>query len=53
MSDSEPITIDHFAKVELRTARVLEVEPHPDADRLWLLSIDAEPSSSSGISSLQ
>lgn len=40
MSDSEPITIDHFAKVELRTARVLDVQPHPDADRLWVLSID-------------
>ncbi len=34
------ITIDDFARVQLRTARVLEVEPHPKADRLWLLTID-------------
>ncbi|MGB1662174.1 MAG: methionine--tRNA ligase subunit beta [Planctomycetota bacterium] len=35
-----PITFDDFTKVELRTAKVLEVEPHPKADRLWLLKID-------------
>ena len=33
------ITIDDFAKVELRTARVLSVEPHPDADRLIVLEV--------------
>lgn len=34
------ISFEDFTKVELRTARVLEVEPHPKADRLWLLKID-------------
>ncbi|HCW44296.1 MAG: methionine--tRNA ligase subunit beta [Planctomycetia bacterium] len=40
-SDDIPtINFDDFTKVELRTAKVLEVEPHPKADRLWLLTID-------------
>ncbi|MCB9462282.1 MAG: methionine--tRNA ligase subunit beta [Candidatus Eisenbacteria bacterium] len=34
------ISIDDFAKVELRVARVLEAEPHPNADRLLKLQID-------------
>ncbi len=33
------ITIDDFAKVELRTAEVLSVEEHPNADRLLVLRI--------------
>ena len=33
------ITIDDFAKVELRTAEVLACEPHPNADRLLVLRI--------------
>lgn len=34
------ITIDHFKTVDLRAAKVLEVSPHPNADRLWVLSLD-------------
>jgi len=34
------IPYDHFAKLELRVARVLEVRPHPNADRLLLLQVD-------------
>lgn len=34
------ISIDDFAKVQLRTAKVLQVEPHPKADKLWLLTVD-------------
>lgn len=34
------ITIDDFAKVELRVARVLEAGPHPNAERLLRLKID-------------
>jgi methionyl-tRNA synthetase len=37
---AEPITYDQFAKLELRVARVLEVRPHPNADRLLLLQVD-------------
>ncbi len=33
------ITIDDFAKVDLRTALVLAAEPHPNADRLLVLRI--------------
>ena len=34
------ITIEDFQKVELRVARILAAEPHPNADRLVVLKID-------------
>jgi methionyl-tRNA synthetase len=34
------ITIDEFAKMELRVATIKAVEPHPHADRLLVLKID-------------
>jgi len=34
------ITIDEFAKVELRVATIKTVEPHPNADRLLVMKID-------------
>lgn len=34
------INIADFRKLELKTARVIEVKPHPDADRLWILTVD-------------
>lgn len=34
------ITFDDFGKVELRTAKVLEAAPHPNADRLFVLQVD-------------
>ena len=34
------IPYDHFARLELRVARVLEARPHPNADRLLLLRVD-------------
>ncbi len=37
------ITIDDFKKVELRTAKVLQVDPHPNADRLWVLQLEVGP----------
>ncbi len=39
----ETISFNDFTKVELRTAKVLEVVPHPDADRLYLLQIEGGP----------
>jgi methionyl-tRNA synthetase len=36
----DPIPYDHFARVELRVARVLEARPHPNADKLLLLKIE-------------
>ncbi|MCB9779820.1 MAG: methionine--tRNA ligase [Alphaproteobacteria bacterium] len=34
------ISIDDFAKVELKTGRILEAAPHPDADRLLVFKVD-------------
>jgi tRNA-binding EMAP/Myf-like protein len=42
----EKISFDDFTKVELRTARVLEAVPHPDADRLYLLQLEGGPAPS-------
>ncbi|WZO99065.1 methionine--tRNA ligase subunit beta [Isosphaeraceae bacterium EP7] len=36
---AEPITYEDFAKIELRVAKVLEARPHPNADKLLLLSV--------------
>ena len=33
------ITYDDFKKLDLRVAEIIKVEPHPNADRLWLLKI--------------
>jgi tRNA-binding protein len=37
---ADPITYADFAKLELRVAKVLEVRPHPNADRLLLIKVD-------------
>lgn len=34
------ITIDDFARIKLRTAKVLSCEKHPDADKLLVLQIE-------------
>ena len=35
------VSIDEFKKLDLRTAKVLEVTEHPQADRLWVVKVDA------------
>ena len=35
------ITIEDFAQIDLRVAEVKSVEPHPNADKLLVLKIDA------------
>lgn len=35
----EEISIDDFAKVELRTGEIISAEKHPDADKLYVLQI--------------
>lgn len=41
MSEPKPmITFDDFAKVDLRVARVVAAEPHPNADKLLKLQLD-------------
>ncbi|MCB9932360.1 MAG: methionine--tRNA ligase subunit beta [Planctomycetes bacterium] len=37
---SSEINIDDFAKVELKTARVKAATPHPDADKLLVLTVE-------------
>ena len=34
------LSLDEFKKVELRTAKILEAEEIPGADRIWKLRID-------------
>jgi methionyl-tRNA synthetase len=34
------VTIDDFVKLDLRVAQVLSCEPHPKADKLWVLQVD-------------
>lgn len=41
MADAKPpISFEDFAKVDLRVARVVHAEPHPNADRLLKLQLD-------------
>ena len=36
----EMITFDDFLKVKLKVAKVLDVQDHPDADKLLVLKVD-------------
>ncbi len=36
-------SIEDFRKLEFRIAEIKKVEPHPNADRLWLISVQAGP----------
>ncbi|MBY0588510.1 methionine--tRNA ligase subunit beta [bacterium] len=41
MTESEGlVSINDFKKAQLRTAKILEAKPHPNADKLMLLSVD-------------
>jgi methionyl-tRNA synthetase len=35
----DSVPYDHFAKLDLRVAKILEARPHPNADKLLLLRI--------------
>lgn len=37
---ADPVSIDDFLKVELKVGTVLEVAPHPNADRLYCIKVD-------------
>src|SRR5690554_50954 len=39
LTHKEPITIDDFAKLELRVVTVEKAEPHPNADKLLVLTV--------------
>ena len=34
------VTINDFKKIELRIAKILEAEEHPNADKLYVLKVD-------------
>jgi methionyl-tRNA synthetase len=34
------VTIEDFRKLELRIAKIKEVQDHPDADRLYVITVD-------------
>ena len=34
------ITFDEFKKLDIRVGTVANVEPHPNADKLWLIDVD-------------
>lgn len=40
---SELVSIQDFARFNLRVGQVISVEPHPNADRLWVLKVDLGP----------
>lgn len=40
------IQFDDFLKVQMRTGKVISVENHPDADKLYVITIEDEPGSS-------
>jgi methionyl-tRNA synthetase len=37
---ADPISYEHFSKLDLRVAKVLEARHHPNADKLLLLQVD-------------
>ncbi|MCL5408547.1 MAG: hypothetical protein M1135_00765 [Candidatus Omnitrophica bacterium] len=36
----EDVKYEEFKKMDLRAGKILEVEDHPDADRLYLITVD-------------
>lgn len=40
---SETVSIQDFARFDLRVAEVKAVEPHPNADKLYVLKVDLGP----------
>lgn len=34
------ITFDDFSRLDLRVGKIVEVNPHPDAEKLYLLNVD-------------
>jgi methionyl-tRNA synthetase len=36
----EYITIDEFKRIELRVGKVIDVQDHPNADKLYILKVD-------------
>ena len=43
---SEYIDFEDFLKVEMKTGKIIEVEDHPNADKLYVITIEDSPNSS-------
>jgi methionyl-tRNA synthetase len=43
VSRPAPIAIEQFRAVDLRTGRITDVREHPNADRLWIVTVDLGP----------
>jgi methionyl-tRNA synthetase len=43
--ESDYIDFEDFMKVEMRTGKILKVEEHPNADKLWVVTIEDSPGS--------
>ena len=53
LEHKEPITIDDFAKVELRVVTVEKAEPHPNADKLLVLTVRMGPETRTVVSGIK
>ncbi|MDP3881702.1 MAG: methionine--tRNA ligase [Nanoarchaeota archaeon] len=40
MADNDKISYEDFAKLDLRVGKILKVEDHPQADKLYVLTVD-------------
>jgi methionyl-tRNA synthetase len=40
---SETVSIDEFKRIDIRIATVKSVDPHPNADRLYIVKLDLGP----------
>jgi len=40
---AETISIDDFRKIDIRIARIKSVDPHPNADKLYVIKLDVGP----------
>jgi len=39
-NEKQPVTIDEFRRIELKIARIKEVSDHPNADKLYVITVD-------------
>src|SRR5690554_2055528 len=53
LAHKDPITIDDFAKVELRVVTVEKAEPHPNADKLLVLTVRMGPETRTVVSGIK
>lgn len=45
IKESDYINFEDFMKVEMRTGKIIKVEEHPNADKLWVVTLQDTPTS--------